>query len=107
MKTTKETRAIVCRMMHNLMAQANMTRSEAMTMAWANIKLADALKRTICKFTFVKVDGTVKVAVGTLKPSMLPENSHKEEGINYNVQKYFDVKQKAWRCFKRINLVAA
>lgn len=107
MKTTKETRAVVCKMMHSLMAQGNMTKSEAMAMAWANVKLADALKRTICKFTFVKVDGTVKVAVGTLKPSMLPDKSHNAGDIDYNVQRYFDVKQQGWRCFKRINLVAA
>lgn len=105
MKTTNETRRQVCEMMHKLMAQGITTKSEAMYLAWANVKLANALKESIVEFTYFKIDGTVRVAHGTLRGDIIPQTQRTANGTtNYNVQTYFDTDKNAWRCCKRVNL---
>lgn len=42
------------------------TMSEAMKVAWANLKLKGEMKKKIVKFYFKKVDGSVREAYGTL-----------------------------------------
>lgn len=74
-----------------------MSLSNALRIAWCNIKLKMALKKKIVKFYFVKVDGT-------LKENLVP----KTKGIRRNVvtcQTYFDTEKSEWRCFKKANLV--
>ena len=41
------------------------TMSEAMKVAWANLKLKGEMKKKIVKFYFKKVDGSVREAYGT------------------------------------------
>lgn len=48
------------------------TLSEALKVAWANVKLHAAMQTRIVKFYFQKVDGTIREAFGTLKSSILP-----------------------------------
>lgn len=81
-----------------------MSLSNALRIAWCNIKLKMALKKKIVKFYFVKVDGTLREAYGTLKENLVP----KTKGIRRNVvtcQTYFDTEKSEWRCFKKANLV--
>lgn len=75
MKTTNETRRQVCEMMHKLMAQGITTKSEAMYLAWANVKLANAIKESIVEFTYFKIDGSVRVAHGTLRGDIIPPDA--------------------------------
>ena len=47
--------------------------SEALKVAWANLKLKAQMKSKIVKFYFQKVDGSVREAYGTLfKLTMIP-----------------------------------
>ena len=48
------------------------TMSEALKIAWANMKLKAAMKQRIVKFYFKKVDGSVREAYGTLKENLIP-----------------------------------
>lgn len=106
MATRNEIKVKVCTMMHKLMAQGK-NQSEAMKLAWANVKLNAALKTAVVEFEFVKVDGSIRKAHGTLMSDMVPETKTPSNGeTDYNVQKYYDTDKGAWRCFKRINLVA-
>lgn len=100
-----EIRKKVCVMMHKLSAQGIANKSEAMKLAWANVKLTNALKQGIVEFTFYKVDGSIRQAFGTLNPEFLGLNpSPIPVQTDYNIQKYFDTEKNAWRCFKRVNL---
>ena len=48
------------------------TMSEALKVAWANIKLRSQLSKRIVKFYFQKVDGSIREAYGTLKEGLIP-----------------------------------
>ena len=79
--------------------------SEALKIAWRNVKLRIALHRKIVRFTFKKVDGTLREAWGTLAADMLPSHGDGRTP-NPTIQVYFDTEKGAWRCFKKINLIS-
>lgn len=78
--------------------------SEALKTAWRNFKLKAAMQSRIVKFYFVKVDGSIREAYGTLKSSLLPETKgNRRESAT--TQTYYDTEKQEWRCFKIANLV--
>ena len=81
------------------------TLSEALKTAWANIKLKAGMERRIVKFYFLKVDGTIREAYGTLKASILPETKGTGRKANDTLQTYFDTEKQEYRCFKKANLI--
>ena len=81
------------------------TMSEALKCAWANMKLMGQMKDRIVKFYFLKVDGTVREAYGTLKSELVPETGKSDRAKNDTVQCYYDTERQAWRSFKKANLV--
>jgi hypothetical protein len=83
------------------------TLSEALKMAWRNVKLQAALKvKRAVKFYFQKVDGTIREAYGTLRADLLPELKGSDRKQNDTVQTYFDTEAQAFRCFKKANLIS-
>ncbi len=62
------------------------------------------LKEDICKVTFTKVDGTVRVIEGTLKAEHLPEGTKAEEPsdrhVNQDVVPFFDIDDQHWKSFR-------
>ena len=96
----------------NIMMQAwmfvrttGMTMSEALKLAWRNFKLKVAMKHRIVKFWFVKIDGTVRQAYGTLIDRMLPPTKGTGRNENPTIQTYYDTEKQAYRCFKVANLI--
>jgi hypothetical protein len=81
------------------------TMSEALKVAWANIKLKAAMKQRIVKFYFKKVDGSVREAYGTLKENLIPATSGDNRKKNDTVAIYFDTEKQSWRSFKKANLL--
>lgn len=81
------------------------TMSEALKVAWANMKLKAAMKQRIVKFYFKKVDGSVREAYGTLKENLIPATSGDNRKKNDTVQVYFDTERQEYRCFKKANLL--
>ena len=79
--------------------------SEALKVAWANLKLKVKMQKGIAKFYFKKVDGSTREAYGTLKASLLPETKGSERKPNDTTQTYFDTEMQEYRCFKKANLV--
>lgn len=79
------------------------TMSEAMKVAWMNLKLRKAMKKGIVRFCFRKVDGTIREAFGTLKENLLPPTQGNTRN-NPTIQTYYDTEKMAWRCFKVANL---
>lgn len=82
------------------------TMSEALKVAWANIKLKAAMKQRIMKFYFQKVDGSIREAYGTLKENLIPATSGDNRKRNDTVQVYFDTERQEYRCFKKANLIS-
>lgn len=81
--------------------------SEALTIAWRNIKLRAAMSSRIVRFYFRKVDGTIREAYGTLAERLTPTTSGTStRRTNDTVQTYFDTEKQEWRCFKKANLYA-
>lgn len=81
------------------------TMSEALKVAWANMKLKAAMKQRIVKFYFTKVDGSVREAYGTLKENLIPATNGDNRKKNDTVQVYFDTERQEYRCFKKANLL--
>lgn len=82
------------------------TMSEALKVAWANMKLKAAMKQRIVKFYFQKVDGSIREAYGTLKENLIPTTSGDNRKRNDTVQVYFDTERQEYRCFKKANLIS-
>lgn len=81
------------------------TMSEALKVAWANIKLRSQLSKRIVKFYFQKVDGSIREAYGTLEEGLIPATKGDDRKRNDSVQVYFDTEKQEYRCFKKANLI--
>lgn len=82
------------------------TMSEALHAAWLNFKLKVAMAVRIVKFYFLKVDGSIREAYGTLRSDLIPEvKGDDKRKKNDTVQVYFDTEKQEFRCFKVANLV--
>lgn len=88
-----------------LVKRNGFTMSEALKVAWTNMKLKVAMKQRIVKFYFKKVDGSVREAYGTLKENLIPATSGDNRKKNDTVQVYFDTERQEYRCFKKANLL--
>lgn len=78
------------------------TFAAALTAAWKVIKLRMKLKSGVVSFSFKKVDGSMRKAVGTLKdtPAALGIKA-----LNYSVLTFFDVEAQGWRSSRIENLI--
>lgn len=82
------------------------TMSDALKVAWANIKLRAQMKSRIVKFYFQKVDGTIREAWGTLNENLMPAITGTDKRAkNDTVQVYYDSEKQSWRSFKKCNLI--
>lgn len=80
------------------------TMSEAMKVAWTNIKLRVLLGKKVVEFYFKKTDGTLRQAFGTLMSDRVPETKGTKRTAE-KCQVYFDCEKEEWRCFKKCNLI--
>lgn len=79
------------------------TFAEALKQAWRIIKLSVRMKLGEVSFTFKKIDGSLRKAVGTLKDTPAITGNGKPK--NFGVMTYFDVEANGWRSFKFENLI--
>lgn len=87
--------------------QTGYTFSECLKKAWANIKLKAKMKSQIVRFYFLKVDGTIREAWGTICPDIVPPTEHTtNRKPNDTVQVYYDTEKQEYRSFKKFNLVS-
>ncbi|MFI3322050.1 MAG: SH3 beta-barrel fold-containing protein [Rikenellaceae bacterium] len=101
---TKNTLKEIMLLAWQMVKRNGYTLSEALKVAWANIKLKAAMRRGIVKFYFKKVDGTLREAFGTLKTELIPPAEGTNRAKNCTVQTYFDTERQEYRCFKKANL---
>lgn len=80
--------------------------SEAMKVAWSNIKLKAKMKAGIVRFYFRKVDGSTREAFGTLSEKLMPETKGTGKKVNETLFTYFDTEKGEYRSFKKANLLS-
>ncbi|MCM0314250.1 SH3 beta-barrel fold-containing protein [Bacteroides fragilis] len=82
------------------------TMSEALKIAWMNMKLKMQMKKKIVRFYYRKVSGEVREAFGSLQESLLPETKESGRKPNDTLFTYYDTERESWRSFKRANLLS-
>lgn len=102
--TLKNTLREVMQLAWQFVKKNGYSMSEALKVAWMNIKLKIQMKKRICKFYFQKVDGSLREAFGTLNEHVIPQTQGARK-MNDTCQVYFDTERESWRCFKRANLI--
>lgn len=102
---TRDFLSSVMKLAWQMVRKNGYTMSEALKVAWLNMKLKMQMKQKIVRFYYRKVSGEVREAFGTLKESLLPETQGTGRKANCTLQTYFDTERQDWRCFKVANLV--
>lgn len=102
----KETLKSVMKLAWQFVKKNGFSMSEALRVAWMNIKLRAQMKFRIVKFYFQKVDGTLREAYGSLSEDLLPVvTGESKRKSNDTLQVYFDTEKQSFRSFKKANLV--
>lgn len=84
----------------------NYTMSKALKCAWANLKVKAALLKGYVKFTFKKVSGEIRTAIGTLANIPIQTFSNKNRAKSDSIQTYFDIERNEFRCFHKELLIS-
>jgi hypothetical protein len=77
---------------------------EAQRKAWKVLKLKEAMKVGEVEFTFLKKDGSIRPAKGTLQINYQKKTNRTSP---IDVIAYFDIEKQSFRSFKAENLIAA
>ncbi len=89
---------------HDFRRNLNMTMSDAMKQAWKVFKLNKALKtNSVVKFSFMKADGSLREAKGTLVG--VEDKIQGTKQSSPKVQVYFDLDANGFRSFRKERLV--
>ena len=102
----RRTSAEVMTLAWQFIKKNGMSLSDALKVAWRNVKVRAMMKTRIVKFYFQKVDGSVREAYGTLKESLIPAIVGSDRKKSDTVQVFFDTEKTEWRCFKKANLIS-
>lgn len=81
--------------------------SDALKLAWVNLKLKNEMENRIVRFRFVRVDGIVREASGTLDERLLPAPKGTDTRAKSEaVQVYYDIERGGFRSFRKVNLLS-
>ncbi len=100
----KSTLANIMRLAWQFVKRNGFTMAEALKVAWLNAKVTKAMRTGIVQFFFMKVDGSLRQAFGTLDPHRLPETQGTGRRPADTVQVYYDTEKQEYRSFKKCNL---
>ena len=71
--------------------------------AWQRVRFHEMLRTQVLRFTYIKKNGMARIAYGTLRPDLIPEDQ-KPQGCpeytpNYAAMPYYDLVRNEWRSF--------
>lgn len=92
---------------HHIFKSSSATWSEALKKAWTLYRLAKLMRQGVVKFFYEKVDGSARVAYGTL--CNLPAGVTSRKGgkpQSSATMCYWDTKKNAFRSFRVENFIA-
>ena len=99
--TMKDMKTELFKIAHSIKEKFN-SFGEALKSAWRVIKMKIKMKKGNVSFKFVKKDGSIREAVGTLNVDYTHKGSKSK---NYSVFNYFDLESNGWRSFQVHGLI--
>ena len=108
MKTTTSFRVRVMSYAHHIFVTTVISWSDALKKAWQLYRLAKLMRHGVVKFYFEKVDGSARVAYGTLcnLPAGITSRKGSKKAPNYGTMCYWDTNKNAFRSFRVENFIA-
>ena len=108
MKTTSSFRVRVMSYAHHIFVTTVTTWSHALTQAWHHYRLAKLMRQRALQFYYENVDGSARVAYGTLcnLPAGITFRKGSKKAPNYGTMCYWDTKKNAFRSFRVENFIA-
>ena len=105
----KSFRFRVMKYAHQMFASTKNSWASCLKKAWELYRLAKEMRHGLVNFAYVKVDGTIREACGTLQnmPAGRSLNGKHMTKKSYKTFAYFDVEKGEMRCFKIENLLTA
>jgi hypothetical protein len=106
MNTSSRYRSVVMQLKNIIIKNdLSLNNSEAMKQAWKVAKLIEKMyhEPSMVKFSYVKITGEVRDAIGTRNDRIIPPNKYKPQNpntINLQLIPYFDSEKGGWRNFK-------
>ena len=109
MKTAKSFRVRVMKYAWQLWRATGQAWRICMLKAWQLYRLAKAMREGAKTFYYLKSDGSIRKAIGTLMnvPTGITFNGRKVTKPSYKTMTYFDIEKNAYRCFRIENLICA
>lgn len=81
--------------------------SDALKLAWVNLRLKSEMESRIVRFRFIRVDGVVREASGTLDERLVPApKGNDKRAKSDTVQVYYDIERGGFRSFRKVNLLS-
>lgn len=93
-------------LVEHFMAKCSMAIEEAKKKADINCCLQDELSKRDVRFKFVKKDGTIRNAYGTLHRDVIPPTLGTGRPLGFGLQLFFDLECMSYRSFKKENLIS-
>ena len=93
---------------HEIKKLSGMNMSQSLKKAWAAVKLRREMRLAIATFQYVKDNGEVRLAKGTLSPAFFQyENKGTGKAEAKGVIRYFDLDANNFRSFRAERLLTA
>jgi hypothetical protein len=93
-------------LIEHFITKCSMAIEEARNKADMNCNLQDELKKRDVRFKFLKKDGTIRVAYGTLHKDVIPPTLGTGRPLGFGLQLFFDLECMSYRSFKKENLIS-
>lgn len=108
MNTSTSFRVRVMSYAHHIYQSGVNNWSNALKKAWQLYRLAKLMRKGVVKFYFEKVDGSARVAYGTLcdLPAGITSRKGGKKAPNYGTMCYWDIKKQAFRSFRVENFIS-
>ena len=90
---------------------ASLDKSQALHYAWWFEDFRTKLRTGVWRFSFFKLDGSIREARGTLSPLLIPADKLPSSGASLDKKKsassfpYFDLDKQEWRSFRLDNFI--
>lgn len=104
MKAKKKFRVRVMKYAHFLYERTQSAWSICLLKAWELYRLAKKMRKGVVKFAFLKLDGTVRHAFGTLQHQPVGA-THRGKSEQFKTFAYYDIEKHDMRCFRVENLL--
>ena len=93
---------------HHIFVTTNTSWASALKKAWTLYRLAKMMRKGVVKFFYEKVDGSARVAYGTLVdlPAGVTSRRSATKKPSFGTMCYWDTKKQAFRSFRVENFIA-